>query len=130
MSHQPPIFRHIEIARQRQIFLGEPFEFAACSVLLGPDEHELRPSEFGGAESIVLELSPDGIVRAMRFRYTPRASFEGMVRGYKDMLGAPASEQPDRVEWSDARTSFALWLDASRREAVLHSRLADRGADR
>jgi|KBSSwiStaDraftv2_1062776.scaffolds.fasta_scaffold488736_2 hypothetical protein len=64
----------------------------------------------------------------MRFRYWDGASFEGMVAGYKDMLGSPVREQPDRFEWSDEHTSFALWRERKGRDVVLQSQLEDLNA--
>jgi hypothetical protein len=119
------VFRHIDISHGRRIELGAPFAFDAISTAIGEHERELLPGEFGGAESIVIELTPARIVRGMRFGYAAGTSFRRMVDGYKEMLGLPAVEAADTARWETQDTTFEL-----RREPGPTGRVCSRLAHR
>lgn len=112
---QPEIFRWIAIGPLGgdTIRLGAPLGQAARYAERTSDStYRLRPRTFGGADSIELRVTPEGLVKEMHFTYASSADWEDMRQTYARSLGPGTSiqmtEGRDLTRWEDERTRFVV----------------------
>ncbi|HSU14379.1 MAG TPA: hypothetical protein VLK66_09795 [Longimicrobium sp.] len=127
-SAQSGIFREITIGDgSQELKLGAPIrdDVQPLLVAAGKDTYRVRPGMYGGADSITVSTRPDGTVRCIAFAYGPGESYDFIVAGYEQDLGAPATRftSPDSLrqitEWHDARTAFVVTREGGRVSSML-----------
>lgn len=120
------IFRTIDVATGQTITLGEPVP-ADVLPLTEPDgENQLKmlDGDFGGASSIVIQLTPSQNVKSIIFGYGASTNYDAMVSAFTGELGQPESQTPVLTRWSDPQTTFEVSQNAS----AVSSRLSDRAS--
>jgi len=130
-EHYSEIFRWINVGFGRDsIRLGEPFHRAAEYVTRVRDTlYAVRPGTFGGADSIYLDVTPTGVVKAMRFVYGSDVKYGALVEEYAALFGGPGTQvrmarEPDSTTWIDPQTRFVIF--APQTGSRVRSVLADR----
>jgi hypothetical protein len=79
---------------------------------LSDSSYQLRPGTFAGADSIELRVTPEGLVKEIRFTYRPGTRWSTMVQAYAASLGSGKSvhltEGRALIRWTDRRTYFSI----------------------
>ena len=123
---RPALFRQISVATGQVIALGEPFDPAGLAESAGEGVYSLRPGKFAGARKLLVVVSADSRVSAMRFIYQEDVSFDEVVGRYRTRFGQPHvlddASQGVGVYWEDGRTRFEI-LRPSASEPAVSSRL-------
>jgi hypothetical protein len=113
------LFREIDVQPHGMIRLGAPFtQQLTLGREVGPGRFMLvaQGMSFGGTDSLLVEVDPEGKVLALRFVYPATYDFAHNVAEYTSALGDPvrrtvvdsAGGYLERVRWADAQTEFLL----------------------
>ena len=109
------IFRWINVGfGGDSIRLGQPFHHAArYATRLNDTSYRLRPRTFGGADSIYVDLTPTGVVKALRFVYDSDVEYGELVDEYARSLGGAGTQVrmtrgADSATWVDPETRFVV----------------------
>ena len=112
---QSEIFRWIAIGPvgRDTVRLGEPLGHAAAyAERISDSTYRLREGTFGGADSIELRVTPEGLVKEMHFTYASTADWDEMRQTYARSLGPGTSihmtDGRDLTRWEDERTRFVV----------------------
>src|SRR5687767_11727668 len=93
VGERAPIFRSVDFGAFT-VALGKPLQDkASLGQLVGDTAVLLADAKFGGAEAIIVHLSPGDTVRGMTYEYGVDPDFERRMTEYTDMLGPPTRQQ-------------------------------------
>lgn len=111
MASQQPIFRTITVAHGQSVTLGEPIPADVLPLTEpdGPNRRRMIEGDFGGSDSIVMQLTPAQAVQNITFTYAPGTDYAAMVDAFVSELGQPQSQTADSAQWQDSQTSFEVY---------------------